>query len=473
VGSLDTEQPRGAVAEPGLWRGIGLVALFAAATILPFARVHIDDVDGGLYQVIARHVAEDGRLFHLRFLPDFWPRFFEHPPLYFWIQAAVIRLGSEDLLPWLGGAIGIATVVVTYLVGRHLVGARAAFLGTFILAVTEKFFRYQARPLLDPPLALAFTLSVALLVAARGRMVWLAAGGLVAGLGALVKGPPALGAPVAAALVLVVIGRREDMRRPRNWIIVAVAALLPPLAFLAIDHLLIDGIWWNGYVRGQFLASLTGERIEGVTNRYFLLTVISRTFWPGLPFLAFALFSASRSPPAPQGRAVWALVAWAAVIVGGFAVAARSSSWYVIPAYMPLALAAGVGVEGAVSRLFGERGLRQTVRLATAVGVLAFLAMPFWPARWLVPPCRFGDLPAQATALSPVGTSIRFGASPERSSTDVRVLASMLSRDTERDVRIGPDPQARVGLFEALVPGVPAGWVPIAKSGVWILATGQ
>ena len=47
---------------------------FGAAGILPFAFVHVDDVDGAVYHVIARHLAEDGRLLGLRFLPDYWPR---------------------------------------------------------------------------------------------------------------------------------------------------------------------------------------------------------------------------------------------------------------------------------------------------------------------------------------------------------------------------------------------------------------
>jgi 4-amino-4-deoxy-L-arabinose transferase-like glycosyltransferase len=453
--------------------GALLAALFAAAGILPFALVHIDDVDGAVYQVVARHVAEDGRLFHLRFLPDFWPRFFEHPPLYFWIQAAVIRLGSESLLPWLGAAVGICTAVVTYLIGRRLIGVRAALLGTFMLAATELFFRYQARPRLDPPLSLAFTLSVALLVVSRGRVAWLAAGGLAAGLGALIKGPPALGAPISAALVLMVTGRWEDLRRPRVWIVAAVAALLPPVVFLIVDRLALGGAWWQGYVRDQFLASWSGGRVEGATSPVFLPRAIVGRFWPGLPFLAWALFDGVRSPRSPRSRTVFGLCTWAAVIVGGYMTAARAYTSYVEPALMPLALAAGVGLESLLLRLFGEAGPRRAVQVAAVTGFIALGLVPLWPAGWLAPPCVFGDLPARAALLAPAGTPLRMAALPQRDFMQVRALAGWLAQHSGRDVVVSPEAKALVGLFETPGDAVLEGWTPVERNGAWVLAVPQ
>src|SRR6266496_549413 len=159
----------------------------AAGLIVPFALVHVDDADGVVYTVVARHLAQDGRPFDLRFLPEVLPRFREHPPFFFWVWAAAIRLASERALPWVGAACGLATVAVAFAIGRRLAGPRAAFLGSVALATVDSFFRYQARARLDPPLTLLFTLSVGLLVCARGRTALLALGGLAAGLGVLVK----------------------------------------------------------------------------------------------------------------------------------------------------------------------------------------------------------------------------------------------------------------------------------------------
>jgi 4-amino-4-deoxy-L-arabinose transferase-like glycosyltransferase len=453
-----------------LRRGVWLAVLFAAAGVLPFALVHLDDVDGAIYQVIARHVAEDGRLLPLRFLPDFWPRFFEHPPLYFWVQALVIWLGSEAILPWLGAACGIGAAAIGYRVGRELVGARAALLGAFLLAATEEFFRYQARPRLDPPLLLAYTASVALLLLARGRTRWLVAGGLCAGLGALVKGPPALGAPVSAALALLLLGRRDELRSARTWLVTGAAALLPALAFLGVDALFAGGEFWRGYVRDQFLASLIGARTDGATSRLYLTGQLAARFWPGMPFLVWALVSAARNRSASRSRAVFALVAWAAVVLIGYSAAGRALSSYILPAVVPLALAAGAGLEELLERLFGESGPRRAVAVLAVIGAAALVMVPFWPARWLVPPCPLGDLPARAAALAPRGTRIQLSAAPRRSFTDLRAHAGWLAQHAGRDVTVQEDSRAGAGVFEMPAPGVPPGWTEVARHGDWALA---
>jgi 4-amino-4-deoxy-L-arabinose transferase-like glycosyltransferase len=456
--------------EPTLRRGAALAALFALAGILPFAFVHVDDVDGAVYQVIARHMAEDGQLLVPRFLPEYWPRFFEHPPLYFWVQAAVVRLGAEAMLPWLGAVIGIATVVVTYLAGRPVLGGRAALLGALLLSSTEQFFRYQARPRLDPPLALAYTSSVALLLSARGRTGWLVAGGLAAGLGALVKGPPAFGAPLSAALALVILGRARELGSVRVWITTAAGVLLPVAAFVAVDHVALGGAWWNGYVRGQLLASMLGTRVEGATSHTYLLRSLAGAFWPGLPFLALGLLGAAFTPRAARSRAILALVAWALVIVAGFSFAGRAYWWYAMPAFMPLALAAGAGLESVLHRLFAEAGPRWGIRIATGAGLLLVALAPLWPEPWLVRPCTFGDLPARAAAVAPAGTVLRLGLSPARAFTDVRAHAGWLAQHSGRDVVVAPGRPTSAGVFEEPLPGVPSDWTPVARHGNWALA---
>ncbi len=123
-------------------RRLLLAALgMAAGLIVPFALVHLDDADGVVYTVVARHLAWDGRLFDLHFLPDVFPRFREHPPFFFWVWALAIRLAGEASLPWIGAACGLATVAVAFAAARELAGPRAAFLGAVALATIESFFR--------------------------------------------------------------------------------------------------------------------------------------------------------------------------------------------------------------------------------------------------------------------------------------------------------------------------------------------
>src|SRR3990172_1041669 len=208
----------------------------------------------------------------------------------------------------------------------------------------------------------------------------------------------------------------------------AAATLLPAAALVAVDHVAPGGGWWDGYVRGQLFASMSGARMEGATNHAYLLGSLAGGFWPGVPFLVLAFLGAILTPRSARSRAVLALVAWAAVIVAGFSFAGRSYWWYVVPAFMPLALAAGAGLESILQRAFADAGPRWGLRIFTGAGFLALALSPLWPERWLVRPCPFGDLPARASTVAPAGTVLRLGASPGRGVTDLRAHAGWLAR---------------------------------------------
>ncbi|GEJ58226.1 ArnT family glycosyltransferase [Anaeromyxobacter diazotrophicus] len=458
----------GPAAAPAADRRLLLTALaLAAGLILPFALVHLDDADGVVYGVVARHLAADGRLFDLRFLPELFPHFREHPPFFFWLWAAALRLAGPPALPLLGAACGLATVAVAFAAGRTLLGARAAFLGAVALATVESFFRYQARPRLDPPLTLLFTASVALLVAARGRTAWLAAGGLCAGLGALVKGPPALGAPLAAALALVALGRRGELASARAWLAAGAAALLPPALFLACDRLALGGSWWRGYVGGQVLASALGQRQDGAVGLLFLVRSAAGRMGPWALLAAWALFRAARGWPAPRARAALALLAWAAVVVGGYALAGRAWWHYAMPAYVPLALLAGAGLDALLGP--GERAFRAAHRAAAGAALVLALALPLRPARLLVKGCGLGALPLLTTARPPPGT--RVGLATDRVAlAEAGILADHAGLEAvplRSAAELEARPELGVSLWDRRWP-VPPGWSAVGAQGAWL-----
>jgi len=444
----------------------------AAGLIVPFALVHVDDADGVVYTVVARHLAQDGRPFDLRFLPEVLPRFREHPPFFFWVWAAAIRLASERALPWVGAACGLATVAVAFAIGRRLAGPRAAFLGSVALATVDSFFRYQARARLDPPLTLLFTLSVGLLVCARGRTALLALGGLAAGLGVLVKGPPALGAPVAAALMLVALGRGAELRPPRAWAAVTLAVVALPAAFLAYDHVALGGTWWRGYVVDQVLASLLGRRHDsqhGVARGFLVLETLGR-LGPWALAVCWALWRAARAPAAPRARAAWALAAWAALVVLGYSLPARAFWHYTMPAYVPLSLLAGLGLEEAIERA-GDAAFRWTRAVVAAAAVALLGLLPFGAVTFNVRPCPLGPLTPGAAALAGRGRGVAL-VTGRAALAEAGILAQHAGLDAvvlraPADLRARPD--LRAALIDVAL-DVPAGWVAVARNPDWILA---
>src|SRR6185369_817091 len=156
------------------------------------------------------------------------------------------------------------------------------------------------------------------------------------------------GAPVAAALVLLASGRREALKSPRAWLIVAAATLGPLALFFVHDRSALGGVWWRGYVHDQLLASLGGSRTDGFGHLHLLRDLWGR----GIPIVPLALL-------APWGRSrrgsKVGLLLWAALVLAAFSVAARAFWWYFLPALPPLALAAGAALDDLAVRFRKER----------------------------------------------------------------------------------------------------------------------
>jgi 4-amino-4-deoxy-L-arabinose transferase-like glycosyltransferase len=431
-----------------------------------FARAHVDDGDADLYTVVVRHLVEDGTWHRLRFTSGVFPHFFEHPPLYFWVEALALKLGSEAVLPWLGVACGLGTLAVAFGFGRWLLGTPAAFLGVLTLVATESFVRYQGRALLDPPLVLLSTAAFAVLVRAPDRVSMNMLAGLVAGVGVLVKGPPALGAPLAGLLALALLGSLSPARWARTALIVGVSAAALPALLLLYDSA-HGGGWWEGYVLHQVVDSFTGRRRDGVTSHAHVLKSLWGRFWPGLPFALYAMARAVRD--APSRRRVLALLAWAGLYVAAFSSTGRSSWYYVLPAYVPLALLAGQGAAELLQRLGArvEQGLlRGAVVFGYGGAVVAFLL----PSSLVGPrQCEIAPI-VEAAKAEPPGAPVYLVASQ----ADLH-LAGLVAGHTRRDVVLlapsllesggGDLPSDAVVVVQGTQ--VPSSWRPLARRPAW------
>ena len=142
-----------------------------------------------------------------------------HPPLGKWLIAAGIAVGGDDPTGWrvATALAGVATVLLTYLLARRLIGAGAATIAALLVAVDGLSIVQSRTAMLDgflPPLLLAGTL---ILLRPgeppRERPWWqVALAGLAFGAAVAVKwsaGPVLL----AAAVLLVVTSSREGWRR--------------------------------------------------------------------------------------------------------------------------------------------------------------------------------------------------------------------------------------------------------------------
>jgi len=283
---------------------IAAVALLAAATVSAPWRGHVDDTDAQLYQVVVRNMVRSQDWMNLSYLPGVHAAFREHLPFGLWPFALAATFGGERTLPVVAALFTLGALGVTCWLGERRGPRGTGLAAALLLAVTESFFAYGGRPRLDPLLVLLSTWSAAIiLVDHRGAGRWLAAAVIAAG-AALVKGPFGLVPLVAASLALAVATR--SLRPLLSGAAAATAAAIPVAVFLLWDRAHGQS-WWNGYWRGQLLASATAERMDGSTAWWFPFASIAGRFWPGFVLLAFAAVRTARGRPEAVPYLLWAL----------------------------------------------------------------------------------------------------------------------------------------------------------------------
>ena len=133
---------------------------------------------------------------HLNGLP-----FLDKPPLLFWAIAAGFRaLGEHEWVARLPSMLAaIATIAVTYALGRALVGRRAAVTAAIVLATSPMVLGFARLAIFDMPLTAFVTFAIYALVRARideDAWPWIPLAGFAIGLALLTKGPVGLALPL-------------------------------------------------------------------------------------------------------------------------------------------------------------------------------------------------------------------------------------------------------------------------------------
>jgi 4-amino-4-deoxy-L-arabinose transferase-like glycosyltransferase len=458
----------------------GLAFLLAAVVLVTPWTGHVDDVDAQLYQVVARHMAEDHTWFDLRYLPGVHPHFHEHLPFGLWPWAVAIRAFGEAVLAPLAGLFTLGTLLLLGWVGRRLGGWTTAAVSILVLGTNESFIVYGGRARLDPLLLLLVVASVAPLLAwPPSTRRWLLAT-LFAAAAALVKGPFGLVPLLAAGLAV------AWEERSLRWLLAALGltglAAAPVAAFLLWERAWGTGSWWTGYVVAQLLASATGGRT--IQPPWFPFATVAGRFWPGLPLVALGLARAAGWPKrfdvqeAPTPRVARRLALYSLLVLLGLALPERKVWHHALVAYPGLALLAGVGAAPYLRRWLAGPGRR---RAALAVlGALVLSALGFvalgggaWAWKRCVPADEFH---AAFDELAP-GEPVLVVSEPPH----WRIVASLAAERRlepwmERRLVAGADHGARLALVETqLLPPapLPPPWQPVASARGWVLLRRQ
>jgi 4-amino-4-deoxy-L-arabinose transferase-like glycosyltransferase len=338
-----------------LTRGHRAAFCTIAAAILYFAglgRPALWEPDEGRYAEVSREMAISGDYVTPH---NDWVRYFEKPPLIYWLTAASLKFFgvNEFAVRSQAAVFSAGQVGITEALAEAVFDTSTALFAALVLALSPLFFAFARFATPDPALAFFFTAALAAFYAAatsqsfesgNGRRWIVSSSGMLA-LGTLTKGPVALVLPGAIALAwLILEGRfRDCLRIP--WLACAgiyLAIALPWFVIAAYRN----PDFLSFYLVHEHLHRYLANTEHGWGPWFFIPVVIAGA-WPWFYFVPLGVLELLSAAPDANSttRSVFRfLLLWFVIIFVFFSIPRSKLGEYILPAFPPLAIIAGYGL---------------------------------------------------------------------------------------------------------------------------------
>lgn len=274
--------------------------------------------------------------------------YWDKPPLQIWAIAASYKLmGISPFATRFPVALAaLATIMATLLVGKRLVGFRAAWMGAVLLLLSSGFVFCGRFVTLDASLTAMTSLFLMLgFIAVRDRFSKRTAiyAGIACGIGFLVKGPIIL---VLCGPPMLVYTWLSKKRIGLRWLWAAIPAVL-----IASPWFIATGIIHPDFLTYFFWKHHILRFSEAFNHRepfYFYLIGIFIFMFPASYLLPSAIkFMTSRRPENRlwRTREQGFLLLTALWVIGFFSISESKLPTYILPSFPPICLLMGVLVE--------------------------------------------------------------------------------------------------------------------------------
>jgi 4-amino-4-deoxy-L-arabinose transferase-like glycosyltransferase len=366
------------------WLVAVAVALMALALLLPgLGASPFDDPGEGQHAEVAREMAARGDWITLRLNGV---RYFDKPPLLYWLTAAAFRvLGADEwaarLVPLLGAVLAVAA---TGVLGTRLLGAAGGMVAASALLSSVLFvaFGRYLRPetLFVAAIQWGFTgllLGLRAAPPAGGRAIssWTLVGCGALGVAALVKDPLGIVGPLAAVgAALALAGRARPLSTwlPGRGVILLLAIGLGWYVAAAVRN---SGFLWYTVVDNHLLNAVRLRRFpdEDVplsALEFLVVSAVGALPWVIPAGLAIASLARRRAWRDPSETPWVALALWVTGVFVVFALMPFKLPHYALPAYPAIALLAA---RGWLDRGARARGLIGAHALLLALAATACL----------------------------------------------------------------------------------------------------
>lgn len=303
------------------------------------------DPDEGRYAEIPREMLQRGDLI----TPTLnYVKYFEKPPLLYWINAASLKVfGQNEFGARFSSTMcGLLTVLATYIIARQLYGRRCALISALILGTSAGFVLQSRIILTDMLLTFCLTAALGSFIVAAGRegrrsraLPWYLFY-LFCALATLAKGLIGMVFPAGIIFFYLLFSRR--------WRLLSDMRLVPGLLlFLAVAAPWFVAVSLRNpeFARFFFIHEHFERFTSKVHGRYqpvwFFVPVLLGTMLPWSFFIPGALVRAWRDRHHEEGRAGMYLLIWAALIFLFFSKSSSKLVPYILPIFPPLAMLIG------------------------------------------------------------------------------------------------------------------------------------
>ena len=188
----------------------------------------------------AVYAGQGAALAQVPILKDLFPIFRAHPLLVQSLLAISYHFGDYDVTGrFIAAAFGVATVFLTYMIGRRLYGRRPALFAALFMALMPYHVIVSRQVLLDGPMTFFCTMTLYLMVrfAETERPIWLVGAGASLGLTVLAKEPSLI--MVGAVYAFLALSPQIRIRIPT--IIASLAVMMGIVAVFPLSIALAGG----------------------------------------------------------------------------------------------------------------------------------------------------------------------------------------------------------------------------------------
>jgi 4-amino-4-deoxy-L-arabinose transferase-like glycosyltransferase len=279
--------------------------------------------------------------------------FLEYPPLGYWLIALCLSMSKNppDFLAFLPVVLlGTGTVLITFLIGKKMVGERIGLMAGFILSTMPAFITYHRHFRVDPALLFFIALSMYGFVAgyqlSRKRFIFFTLFYLGMAGAFLSKGIIGVAIPLGTAVVFLII--RKDLTAFRKL-------FLNPafLFFLLPIFLWVVSVWWfegpdiiKEVIRQSLWRFLSPSADHAKPFYYYFTRVFLAPMPWTLLFLVLLWYRwgpTHSRVPLPHGTLLRFALVWSLIVFIGLSLASAKRTLYLGPIYPPFALMGAIG----------------------------------------------------------------------------------------------------------------------------------